>query len=345
MRILLTGHHGYIGSVAAPMLLAAGHEVTGLDTFLYESCDLTPGSEVRALRMDVRDVRAADLRDFDAVVHLAALSNDPLGDLRPELTYEINFEASVRLARAARSAGVERFVFASSCSMYGAASSDEPVDETGALRPMTPYAESKVRAERALSQLADDSMSITFMRNATAYGASPRLRLDVVLNNLVGWASTTGRIRIMSDGTPWRPLVHVEDISRAILAVLGAPRDVVAGESFNVGVDSDNYQVRELAEIVREVVPGCEIEYAGDGEPDRRSYRVDFRKIARALPDLRFEWNARRGAAELAEAYAASNMTFAEFDGDKYVRVKHLKKLLAEGALDADLRRPRVAAA
>jgi nucleoside-diphosphate-sugar epimerase len=338
MRILVTGHHGYIGSVAVSILAAAGHDLTGLDTFLYEGCDLVPGEEIPSMRRDVRDVQAADLRPFDAVVHLAALSNDPLGDLRPELTHEINFEATVGLASAAKAAGVGRFVFASSCSMYGAADTAEAIDETGELRPMTAYAESKVRSEAALSRLADDSFSPISMRNATAYGASPRLRVDVVLNNLVGWAMTTGRIRIMSDGTPWRPLVHVRDIARAIVALLDAPHELVHGESFNIGADGQNYQVRELAEIVREVVPGCEIEYAGDGGPDPRSYRVDFGKLARVLPEFELEWTARAGAVELAEAYEAAGLTFREFDGDRYVRVRHLTRLLAERALDDDLR-------
>ena len=338
MRTLVTGHHGYIGSVVVSILSAAGHDLTGLDTFLYEGCDFVPGTEIPSLRRDVRDVQTADLRPFDAVVHLAALSNDPLGDLRPELTHEINFEATLGLASAAKAAGVERFVFASSCSIYGAAGTGEAIDESGKLRPMTAYAESKVRAEAALSQLADDSFSPTSMRNATAYGASPRLRLDVVLNNLVGWAFTTGRIRIMSDGTPWRPLVHVQDIARATLALLDAPRELVHGESFNIGADGQNYQVRELAEIVRDVVPGCEIEYAGSGDPDPRSYRVDFGKLARTLPGFAFEWNARAGAAELVDAYEAAGLTLGEFEGDRYVRVTHLKRLLAEQALDHDLR-------
>ena len=338
MRVLVTGHHGYIGSVAVPILMAAGHEVTGLDTFLYGGCDLLPGIEIPHLRMDIRDVRPEGLRRFEAVVHLAALSNDPLGDLRPELTQEINFEATLKLALAAKAAGVERFVFASSCSMYGAARTDQAIDETGELRPMTAYAESKVRSEAALSQLADDSFSPVSMRSATAYGASPRLRLDVVLNNLAGWAFTTGRIRILSDGTPWRPVVHVQDIARAIVALLDAPRELVHDQAFNIGVDAENYEVRELAEIVSEAIPDCEIEYEGSGGPDPRSYRVDFGKLARLLPDLTLEWTARAGAAELADAYETAGMTFQQFEGDRYVRLKRLKQLLANGALDDDLR-------
>ena len=283
MRVLVTGHHGYIGSVVVPVLTAAGHEVIGLDTFLYRGCDLFPGVEPsRELPLDVRDVEPAHLEGVEVVVHLAALSNDPLGALDPDLTMDVNFHGTVRLARAAREAGVRRFLFASSCSMYGASSNGDLVDETAPLRPLTAYAESKARAEEALAEIADDDFSPVFLRNATAYGASPRLRLDLVLNNLVGWAYTTGRVRILSDGTPWRPLVHVEDIARALVPALEAPREAVHGEAFNVGAEADNYQVRDLAEIVARTVDGSVVEYAGAGDPDPRSYRVDFGKFARA---------------------------------------------------------------
>lgn len=338
MRVLVTGHHGYIGSVLIPALVAAGHDVGGLDVFFYEGCDLVPGTDVPHRRLDVRDVDPGHLAGYEAVVHLAALSNDPLGDMRPELTDKINFRATATVAAAAKAAGVERFVFASSCSMYGAAPPDKAVDETGDLRPMTAYAESKVHSEAALSELADETFSPVYMRNATAYGASPRLRLDVVLNNLVGWAYTTGRIRILSDGTPWRPLVHVQDIAAATLAMLEAPRELVHDQAFNIGADSENYQVAELAEIVRETIPGCVIEYAGNGDPDPRSYRVDFGKISRTLPELEFRWTAKTGAVELAEAYRAAGLTFDDFEGSRYTRVKCLKRLLAAGALDDDLR-------
>jgi nucleoside-diphosphate-sugar epimerase len=338
MKILVTGHHGYIGSITAPFLRAAGHEVLGLDTFFYEGCDLTPGSDVPHRQADLRDVRAAELAGVDAVVHLAALSNDPLGDMRPELTYEINFEATVTLAEAAKEAGVGRFVFASSCSMYGASGTAQAVDETGELRPMTPYAESKVRSEAALSQLADEFFSPIYMRNATAYGVSPRLRVDIVLNNLVGWAYTTGQIRILSDGTPWRPLVHVEDIARATAALVEAPRELVHDEAFNIGLDSENYQVSQLAEIVREATPSCEIEYAGSGDPDPRSYSVDFGKLARTLPGLRLGWSASAGAAELVAAYDAAGMSYEDFVGPKFTRLNRLKQLTESDALDDDLR-------
>jgi nucleoside-diphosphate-sugar epimerase len=338
MNVLVTGHHGYIGSVTAPFLRAAGHDVVGLDTFFYDGCNLTSGVELPHVRLDVRDVTADHLKGYDAVVHLAALSNDPLGDMRPELTFEINYEATVALAEAAREAGVGRFVFASSCSMYGAAGTGDAIDETGELHPLTPYAESKVRSEAALSALACEGFSPVYMRNATAYGASPRLRLDVVLNNLVGWAFTTGEIRILSDGTPWRPLVHVEDIARTTAALLEAPPKLVHDEAFNVGLDSENYQVSRLAEIVQEATPSCRIEYAGSGDPDPRSYRVDFTKLARTFPGLTLQWSAAAGAAELVAAYNAAGMTYEDFVGARFTRLTRLKELTTSGVLDGELR-------
>jgi nucleoside-diphosphate-sugar epimerase len=338
VRVVVTGHHGFLGSVVAPFLAGAGHEVTGVDSFLYRGCDLFAGEPLSAeLERDVRDLRPADLAGYDAVVHLAALSNDPIGEVDRELTLEINHRASVRLGRSAREAGVARFVFASSCSMYGV-SGEAPVAEDAPLRPLTAYAESKVRAEDGLTELADDGFSPVFLRCATAYGVSPRLRVDVVLNNLVGWAVTTGRVRILSDGTPWRPLVHAEDIARTVAAVLEAPREAVHGEAFNVGLDSENHRVRELAELVAQAVPETEIEIAGAPDPDERSYRVDFGKLRRALPELELRWTARAGAEELAAAYRTAGMTFEDFDGDRFTRVKRLRRLRAEGALDDSLR-------
>jgi nucleoside-diphosphate-sugar epimerase len=338
MKILVTGHHGYIGSITVPALVRAGHDVVGLDTFLYEGCDLFAEEWPQARRADVRDLGSRDLEGFDGVVHLAALSNDPLGALSPELTLEINCDAAVTLARAAREAGVQRFVFASSCSMYGAAGTDDAISEEAPLKPLTAYAESKVRAEEALHALADDSFSPVFMRNATAFGASPRLRLDIVLNNLVGWALTTGAVRILSDGTPWRPLVHVQDIARATVAMLEAPREVVHAQAYNVGSDRDNYRVSELAEIVQAVVGDCAIEYAGTGDPDPRSYRVDFGKLSSRFPDLRLDWDAERGAQELVTAYRAAGMTRELFDGPTFVRLRRLEEQLASGMLDRELR-------
>jgi len=339
MRVLATGHHGYIGSVLTPMLREAGHDVVGLDTFLYRGCDFGPSEEFHpAVEADVRDVGGDTLAGFDAIVHLAALSNDPLGDLDPDSTYGINWHGSVTLAQAAKDAGVPRFVFASSCSMYGAAEGDELLDEDAPLRPLTAYAESKVRAEEAIRDLAGGGFSPVSMRNATAYGVSPRLRLDIVLNNLVAWAHTTGSIRLLSDGMSWRPLVHIRDIAHATLALLAAPADDVAGQAFNIGSAVQNYRIRELADIVGLEFPECEITFAGDASPDPRSYRVDFSRFSSRFPDCEFEWSAERGAAELAAAYRAFGLTLADFEGDRYLRLGRLKRRLSEGALDDTLR-------
>ena len=338
MRVLVTGHHGYIGSVLAPYLAAAGHDVVGLDTELYRGCDFGSGeSSISGRVADVRDVVPADLAGFDAIVHLAALSNDPLGDLDPSLTEHINLDGTLRIARAAREAGVRRFVFASSCSMYGASGTDEALDELAPLRPQTPYAESKVRSEEGLFSLAGPDFAPVSMRNATVFGASPRLRLDIVLNNLAAWAHTTGRIRLLSDGMAWRPLVHVRDVARAALAVLDAPEELVRGEAFNVGTEEQNYLVRELADMVS-AVTGCTIEVAEGSSADHRSYRVDFSKLTRTFPGLALELDAKRGARELVEAYRQLGLTWDDFDGDRYIRLRRLMSLLNEGELDPDLR-------
>lgn len=340
MRVLVTGHHGYIGSVLAPLAAAAGHEVTGLDSFFYRGCDLGPPVEwIPALDRDVRDVATTDLTPFDAVVHLAALSNDPVGDLNASWTYDINLDGSVNLARRAKEAGVKRFVFASSCSMYGAAAGDELVTEQAPLRPLTAYAESKVRAEEALFELADDDFVPVSMRNATAYGASPRLRLDIVLNNLVGWAHTTGKVKLQSDGSAWRPLVHVRDITAVAIALLDAPAPVVHAQAFNIGSAEQNYRIRDLAEVVREVMLHCDVTFAEDAGTDPRSYRVDFGKLQRAFPALRMEWTALRGASELAAAYTDAGLTLADFEGDRYVRLRRIRTLLDAGEVDDTLRR------
>ncbi len=334
MRILLTGSHGYIGSVLAPMLLARRHEVVGLDTGFYEDCTfVTPAAEFPLLAADVRDVQPSELAGFDAICHLAALSNDPLGDLDRELTLQINHAASVRLARLAKQAGVERFVVSSSCSSYGA-SGEELLTEEAACCPVTPYGESKVYTDRDVARLADDTFSPSFLRNATAYGFSPRLRLDLVINDFVAAATVTGRILIKSDGSPWRPVVHVEDICRAFVAVLEAPRKAIHNQAFNVGRSEENYRVGELAEIVRQIVPGCRIEYAPDGGPDKRCYRVDCSKIARQVPAFRPRWSVRRGVAQLYEAYRAVGLTAEDFDGPRYFRLRTLRELLDAGLLD-----------
>ena len=338
MKVLVTGHQGYIGSVATPVLVAAGHEVTGLDTGFYRGCDLGGGPDsLPTLELDIRDVTADDLQGVEAIVHFAGLSNDPLGDLDPELTHEVNYRATVELARAAREAGVSRFLFASSCSMYGA-SEQERVTEDFPLQPLTAYAESKVRSEDALAELADEDFSPVFMRFATVHGVSPRLRIDLVLNNLVGWAFTTGAVRILSDGTPWRPVIHVADVADAVLALLEAPRPAVHGQPFNVGADGENYQVRDLAELAREAVPGSTVEYGGASDPDPRSYRVDFGKLRRVLPGLELRRTARESAHELHDAYRAVGLTFEEFDGPRFTRLKRLQGLLGEGKLAEDLR-------
>lgn len=338
MKVLVTGHDGYIGSVMVGVLQRAGHAVTGLDTYFYEGCDFgDPAPVVPSIRKDIRDVGPADLEGFDAVIHLAALSNDPLGCLDESCTYDINHLGSVSIAKAAKAAGVPRYLFASSCSLYGAAGGDAMLDETAAFNPITAYGTSKVLVEQDVAKLADDGFSPTFLRNATAFGASPRLRADIVVNNLVGVAFTTGEILIQSDGTPWRPLVHVQDISRAFLAVLEAPREAIHNQAFNVGSSDENYQIRDIVSMVKEVVPGCTVRYQEGGGPDPRCYRVRCDKIRVHLPGFQTEWTVRRGVEELYAAFVKHGLTKEMFAN--YVRLPRIQALLGSGQVDAALRR------
>lgn len=338
MRVLVTGHQGYIGSVMAPALAQDGHEVVGLDTGYFAECTLVEdASRVVSIEKDIRDLTPGDLSGFDAVVHLAALSNDPIGNLNDRWTAEINFEASVRLAELAKAAGVERFLFSSSCIMYGMSSADV-VDETAPLDPKTEYARSKVRAEEAISRLAGDSFSPVFLRNGTVYGLSPHMRFDTVFNDLIGQAVTTGKVVIYGDGAPWRPVVHVQDVVRAFSAVLDAPRERIHNEAFNTGAEQLNRQVRELALIAVEAIPDCELEVLDRPSADRRTYKADFSKWARTFPDFEFEWRPEDGGPELRDALGSVALTRADFEDARFTRLKWLHHLLDSSAVDADLR-------
>ena len=333
MKVLVTGSSGYIGAIMVPYLRAAGHEVATFDLGLYADASFTPGTPA-ADRRDIRTATTADFDGYDAVVFLAALSNDPLGNLDPELTYDINHRATVRCAELAKQAGVERFLFASSCSLYGAAGSSN-VTEDAPFAPVTPYGRAKVLVEQDLAGLADDSFSPTYFRNATVYGTSPALRLDIVVNNLTAWAVATGRIVLISDGTPWRPQVHVDDVCSAFLAALDAPRELVHDEAFNVGITSENYQVRQIAEIVGEVHPGAELQIPEAAGPDNRSYRVDFSKIADTLDGFRPSWTVRKGVEQLSAAFTTARL--GESDFPRYTRLAEIERNIGLGDLTESL--------
>lgn len=337
MRVLVTGHKGYIGTCLVPMLLAEGFDVAGLDSDLFRECTFDGQlAQIPEMIKDVRNVTEADVTGFDAIIHLAGLSNDPLGDYDSSLTDEINCKASVRIAELARKAGVRRFVFASSCSNYGA-SGDNFLDENAAFNPVTPYGVSKVNVEHAVTKLANDHFSPIFLRASTAYGLTPRIRFDLVVNNLTAWAFTTGRVYLKSDGTPWRPIVHVEDICRAYIAAIKAPIELVHNQAFNVGTTTENYQIAELAKIVESVVPGCRVEFAPDAGPDLRCYRVDCNRIARTLHGFKPQWTARLGVIQLYETFKRVGLKLDDFEGERYKRISHIKKLVNEGLLDKKL--------
>ncbi len=337
MKVLLTGHDGYIGTLLAPMLMNAGHDIFGIDNYLFEPCYFGPSiPDIHSLRLDIRSIEHHHLIGYDAVIHLAGLSNDPLGDMNPECTYDINYRATIKLARMAKQAGIKRFIHASTCSIYGA-SGEEFLTEDAGFNPVTPYGEAKMWVERDLAQLAGDNFSPTCLRSGTAYGNSPKLRGDLVINNLLGYAVTTGKILLKSDGTSWRPLVHVEDIALAFKAALEAPRDRIHNQAFNVGITSENFRVSQLAEMVADCVPGSSICYAKGAGPDKRNYRVNCDKIADRLPGFVPKWTAETGIEDLAKAYVRNDTMFEELIGSRYLRVKRVRELQMSGLLDKDL--------
>jgi nucleoside-diphosphate-sugar epimerase len=338
MKVLVTGHKGYIGTVLVPMLLDHGHEVHGLDSDLFRNCTFGEYKvEIPEKIKDIRNVKNSDVEGYDAIIHLAGLSNDPLGNLNPRLTFEINYKGSVKLAILAKKAGVKRFLFSSSCSNYGASGTNNWLTENSPFNPVTPYGESKVLTENALHKLADEDFHPVYLRNATAFGVSPRLRFDLVLNNLVAWAYTTGKVFLKSDGTSWRPIVHVEDIARAFTALLTAPVKKVHNEAFNIGRNGDNYEVRQIANIVAEVVPNSKVELSKDHFPDSRNYKVNCSKIQETIPQFNPAWNAIKGAEQLFSAYKNTGLTLKEFEGIKYQRIAHIKYLLKENIISKDL--------
>ncbi|HTJ35960.1 MAG TPA: SDR family oxidoreductase [Dactylosporangium sp.] len=339
MRVLVTGHDGYIGSVLVPILREAGHEVVGLDTGLFADCVIGPApEEVKTLRVDLRDVEPEHVTGFDAVIHLAALCNDPLGNLNPDLTYDVNHRSTVRLARAAKAAGVQRFLFSSSCSLYGKGEDDTPLDENAGFQPVTPYGESKILSEQGLLELADDDFSPVFLRNSTAYGFSPRLRGDLAVNDFVAHALLTGKVVLLSDGMAWRPLIHIEDISAAFLALMEVDRGRVHAKAYNIGRTSENYLIRDVANLVAEAVPGSEPTFAEGAGADLRNYRVTCDLIEREIPEFQPKWNVKLGVEQLVEAYRRHGLTIEDFRSEKHQRIKRIQALMAAGKLDNELR-------
>ncbi|MFC1888809.1 NAD-dependent epimerase/dehydratase family protein [Thermodesulfobacteriota bacterium] len=338
MRVLVTGNNGYIGPILIDMLREHGHMAVGLDSLYFSDCEyLAPSAPDRQIVRDMRDIRPEDLEAVDAVMHLAGLSNDPMGAIDARLTDDINHLATIRLAEMAKAAGVRRFLYSSSCSMYGI-SSEKALTEESSMSPVTAYAHSKVDSERGLSKMADGTFSPTCLRNATAYGLSPMMRVDLVVNNLTGWAVTTGKVKIMSDGTPWRPIVHVDDISLAFVSCLEAPIESVHNEAFNVGRNDENYQIKDIASVVERIVPNCEVEYLNQAEPDQRTYNVDFSKITERIPGFKPRWTLDKGVEEIYRSFKEQGITIEEFDGNRYIRLKHLKHLMEGGQLSEDLR-------
>ena len=344
MRILVTGNNGYIGTVMTQMLLSEGFEVVGLDNDLFEESifgnpSITGGiPSISYMRKDLRDVSSTDLKNVDAIFHLCALSNDPLSNFNPKLTFEINHRSSVRLAKLAKENGINRFILSSSCSVYGD-SKENIVNEESIVNPITPYAISKVHAERGISKLADSDFCPTFLRSSTAYGLSPMLRFDLVVNNFVAWSFTKGTVLLKSDGTAWRPLVHIQDISHAFISVLKSPVDVVYNQVFNVGKNGENYQIKDVAEIVKNIVPNSEIKYVDGAEPDKRSYQVKFDKISQLIPDFKPKWNVSLGAKQLYDAYKKVGLLVEDFEGPKFRRISNLEHSIKYGVLDENLRR------
>jgi nucleoside-diphosphate-sugar epimerase len=338
-KIIVTGHNGFIGTLLVNLLIEKGYEVVGIDTNFYgKDCAFYPFlPEIKEMIKDTREISFSDLEGAYAICHLAALSNDPMGELNPELTYAINHLASVKIAELAKKAGVEKFIYSSSCSLYGMAGGESALTEDAEFGPITAYAKSKVYSERDILPLGDQNFSVTFLRNATAYGVSPKLRLDLVVNNLVGWAFTTKQIRIMSDGSPWRPIVHAEDIARAFIAVIETPNQVVNRQSYNVGLNSENYQVKDIAHMVQKVIPSCDVVFTGEHGSDSRTYRVNFDKIATCLPNFKPKWNLKTGIEQLHESYQRSGLNDEKFNGRYFIRLKQLQHLMSEQKLNNDL--------